>query len=187
MSAQPTPTPNAAPVIDKQFLLTLLQESRERFLGSFAGISEEQARIRPAPDRWSVLDTVEHLTTAETIQLKLLQTQRTPRPAGAPNREEAFLRMVGERTRKMESPESAVPNGRFPTLASAEAQFRATREGVIQLLDRISMEELRATEIKHPHPAAGMVSACEMFIVMAKHGERHAKQIEEIRRELVNG
>lgn len=179
MSAQPNPV--AAMVIDKQFLLALLRESRERFLGSFAGVSEEQARMHPAPDRWSVLDTVEHLTTAETIQLKLLQTQRAPRPADAPNREQVFLQMVGERTRKMESPESAVPNGRFPTLTSAAAQFQATREGVIQLLDRISADELRTTEIKHPHPAAGMVSACEMFIVMAKHAERHAKQIDEIK------
>jgi uncharacterized damage-inducible protein DinB len=184
MSAQPNPA--TAAVIDKQFLLALLRESRERFLGSFAGVSEEQARMHPAPDRWSVLDTVEHLTTAETIQLKLLQTQRAPRPADAPNREQAFLQMVGERTHKMQTPESATPRGRFPTLAAAAVQFKETRAGVIEFLEHLS-EDLRASEVKHPHPAAGMVSTCEMLVVMAKHAERHAKQIEEIRKELVNG
>src|SRR5436309_6683978 len=102
MSAQPNPT---AVVIDKQFLLSLLQETREIFLHSFAGISEEQSHLKPAPDRWSVLDTVEHLTTAETIQLKLISTHRTPRPADSPNREHAFLHMIPDRTHKMESPE----------------------------------------------------------------------------------
>jgi uncharacterized damage-inducible protein DinB len=179
MSAQPTPTPNAAPVIDKQFLLALLRETRHRFLESFAEVAEEEAHLRPAPDRWSVLETVEHLTTAEGIQLKLLQTQRAPRPADAPNRELPFLQMVGERTHKMQSPESAAPNGRFTSLHAAATQFKTTRAAVIQFLNEVPLRDLRGTEVKHPHPAAGMVSVCEMFIVMAKHAERHAKQIEE--------
>ncbi len=178
MSAQPSP---AVPVIDKQFLLALLRESRHCFLESFAEVTEEEAHLRPAPDRWSVLETVEHLATAEGIQLKLLQTQRAPRPADAPNRELRFLQVVAERTSKMQSPEAAVPGGRFTSLHAAATQFKTTRAAVIQFLVEIAVEDLRSTEVKHPHPAAGMVSPCEMLIIMAKHAERHARQIEEIR------
>jgi hypothetical protein len=181
MSAQPNPI--AAVVIDKQFLLTQLQETREIFLNSFAGVTEEQSRIKPAPDRWSVLDTVEHLTTAEGIQIKLISTQRTPRPADAPNREGAFLHMIPQRVHKMESPEGAKPIGRFATLAEATEQFKTTRAGVIQFLDQYT-ENLRGSEVKHPHPAAGMVSICEMLVAMAMHAKRHAAQIEEIRKSL---
>ena len=53
MSAQPNPA--TAVVIDKQFLLTLLQETREVFLNGFPSITEEQSRLKPAPDCWSVL------------------------------------------------------------------------------------------------------------------------------------
>src|SRR6185312_9140031 len=181
MSAQPNPAIQI--VIDKPFLLNVLQETREVFLNSFAGVTEEQSRLKPAPNCWSVLDTVEHLTTAETIQLKLISTQRTQRPADAPNREYAFLRMIPNRTRKLESPESARPIGRFATLAKAAEQFKATRAGVIQFLEEYR-EDLRASEVKHPHPAAGMVSICEMLVVMAMHAKRHATQIEEIRKRL---
>ena len=66
----------------KEFLLPLLRESREMFLGSFAGVSEEQARLRPGENRWSVLDTVEHLTAAETVMVKIVTTQRRQRAAG---------------------------------------------------------------------------------------------------------
>src|SRR6185312_12628103 len=161
MSAQPNPA--TAVVIDKQFLLDRLQETREMFLDSFAGVTEEQSRLKPAPDCWSVLDTVEHLTTAEAIQLKLISTQRAPRPADAPNREHAFLQMIPNRDRKMESPESARPIGRFATLAEAAEQFKTTRAGVIRFLEGFN-EDLRASEVKHPHPAAGMVSICEMLV-----------------------
>jgi uncharacterized damage-inducible protein DinB len=181
MSAQPNPA--TAAVIDKQFLLTQLQETRDIFLNSFASVTEEQSRLKPAPDCWSVLDTVEHLTTAETIQLKLISTQRTQRPADAPNREHKFFQMIPDRTHKMESPEGAKPLGRFATLAEAAERFKTTRAGVIQFLEQYK-EDLRASEVKHPHPAAGMVSICEMLVAMAMHAKRHAAQIEEIRNRL---
>jgi hypothetical protein len=178
MSAQPNP---ATPVvIDRPFILALLNETRQEFLNSFAGVTEEQSRMKPAPDRWSVLDTVEHLTTAETFQLKLISTQCTPRPADAPNREFAFLEMIPNRTRKLESPEGARPIGRFATLAEAAEQFKKTRGNVIRFLEQYT-EDLRASEVRHPHPAAGMVSICEMLVAMAMHAKRHAAQIEETR------
>jgi uncharacterized damage-inducible protein DinB len=184
MSTQPSPATSL--VIDKPFLLTILQQSREIFLNSFSGVTEEQSRLKPAADRWSVLDTVEHLTTAETIQLKLISTQRIPRAGDAPNREHAFLQMIPNRTHKMESPEGARPIGRFATLAEAAEQFNATRAGVIRFLEQHT-EDLRASEVKHPHPAAGMVSICEMLVAMAMHANRHAAQIEEIRKTLKLG
>jgi uncharacterized damage-inducible protein DinB len=181
LSAQPNPASEV--VINKQFLLDRLQETHEIFLNSFAGVTEEQSRLKPAPDSWCVLETVEHLTTAETIQLKLISNHRTPRPVDAPNREGAFLHMIPNRTRKMESPEGAKPIGRFATLAEAAEQFKTTRAGVIQFLEQYN-EDLRTSEVKHPHPSAGMVSICEMLVAMAMHAKRHAAQIEEIREKL---
>jgi uncharacterized damage-inducible protein DinB len=180
MNPNPKSNPAAAATSDKEFLLSLLRESREKFLRSFAGLPEDQCRQRPAPESWCVLETVEHLTSAEGLMLKLVTTQRSPRTAGAPNREQVFLQVVADRGRKMQAPESGRPRGRFPSLAAAEAQFRATREGVIQFVEQ-SSEDLRATEVTHPHPSAGVVSTYEMVIVMAKHAERHAAQIDEIR------
>jgi uncharacterized damage-inducible protein DinB len=180
MSAQPNP---AAVVIDKQFLLALLQETREIFLHSLAGITEEQSRLKPAENCWSVLDTVEHLTSAETLMLKLITTQRKPRSSDAANREQVFLQVVADRSRKMQSPESGRPRGRFATLAEAAAQFKDTRDGVIQFVEQ-HPEDLRASEVTHPHPGAGHVSTHEMVIIIAKHAERHAKQIQEIRETL---
>ncbi|HZD95682.1 MAG TPA: DinB family protein [Candidatus Sulfotelmatobacter sp.] len=164
----------------RAFLLSLLQESRERFLSSFAGVTEEQARVRPAPDRWSVLDTVEHLTAAETLMVRIVTTQRVSRTVDAPNREEILLLRAADRSRKWDAPESAVPKGRFASLAEAAAKFAASRDEIIRFVEQ-SSEDLRATEVTHPHATVGVVSTCEMLIIMAKHAERHAAQIEEIR------
>jgi uncharacterized damage-inducible protein DinB len=165
---------------DKEVLLLLLRESRKKFLTSFAGVSDEQSRLHPTPDCWSVLDTVEHLTSAEGIMLKLVTTQRVPRSPSTPDREQVFLQVVADRSRKMQSPEGGRPCGRFASLAEAADQFRASRDSTIQLVEQ-NTEDLRSTEVTHPHPSAGTVSTYEMVIIMAKHAERHALQIEEIR------
>src|SRR5262245_2878311 len=102
MSTSPSSSPTAA--ADKEKLLALLRESRRRFVGSFAGITDEQSRFHPAEGQWSILDTVEHLTTAEQAMVKLVTETRCPRAAATPNREEIFLRVVADRSRKMQSP-----------------------------------------------------------------------------------
>jgi uncharacterized damage-inducible protein DinB len=168
---------------DKELLLSLLRESREKFLSSIADVSNEQSRVHPTPDCWSILDTFEHLTSAEGIMLNLVTATRRLRPANAPNREQIFLQVVGDRSRKMQSPEGGRPRGRFANLAEAVAQFKASRDCTIQFVEQ-NTEDLRATEVMHPHQAAGMVSTYEMLIIMAKHAERHAKQVEEIRNSL---
>jgi uncharacterized damage-inducible protein DinB len=168
---------------DKNFLVLLLRESREKFLDSFADVSDDQSRIHPTPECWSLLDTVEHLTSAEGIMLRLITTQRRPRSEDTANREQVFLKVLGDRSRKMQSPEAGQPRGRFANLAEAASQFKTTRDGVIQFVEQ-HPEDLRASEVTHPHPAAGNVSTYEMVIIIAKHAERHAKQIEEIRNTL---
>jgi DinB superfamily len=177
MSIAPNPVSVAA---DNDKLAALLRESRVRFLASFADVAEEDCRFRPSEGAWSVLDCVEHIAAAETLMLTLLQGQRRPRATDAPNREKIFLERMGVRTSKAESPESGRPTGRFPTLADARRQFELSRAAAIRFAEQ-NTEDLRSTEVTHPHPLVGDVSAYEMLIIMAKHAERHALQIEEIR------
>jgi uncharacterized damage-inducible protein DinB len=178
MSAWPNSIVTSA--AEKEMLLGLLQKSRTRFLESFAGVSDAQSRRRPADGCWSILDTVEHICAAETHLFNLLVHSRRPRNANAPNREAIFMRALPDRSRKMQSPEPGKPTGRYATLELAAAQFRTIREEVIQFVTA-TQEDLRATEVTHPHPLAGDVSSFEMVIIIAKHAERHALQIEEIK------
>jgi uncharacterized damage-inducible protein DinB len=177
MSTLPNPVAIAA---DNQKLAALLRASRTRFLSSFADVAEQDCRTSAEEGAWSVLDCVEHIAAAERLMLKLLQEQRRPRASDAPNREQIFLERMGARTRKVESPESGRPRGRFPSLAEARDQFELSRAAAIRFAEQ-NTEDFRATEVTHPHPLVGDVSAYEMLIIIAKHAERHALQIEEIK------
>lgn len=177
MSTLPNPVSIAA---DNQKLAALLWESRARFLGSFADVDEEDCRTSPAEGAWSILDCVEHIAAAETVMLQRLQNERRPRSKDLLNREQIFLERMGTRARKVDSPESGRPRGRFASLEEARNRFELSRAAAIHFAEQ-NTEDLRATEVTHPHPLVGDVSAYEMLIIMAKHAERHALQIEEIK------
>jgi len=170
----------ATSAADKQMLVDLLAASREKFLSSFAGVAEGDCRKRPAEGVWSVLDCVEHIAGAESAMLRLVKETRRPRPAGAPNREQIFLDHMGSRRRKVQSPEAGQPKGRFTCLAEAGGSFETARAATIVFVEQ-NTEDLRATEVTHPVSLVGNVSCYEMMIIMARHAERHALQIEEIR------
>lgn len=168
------------PKSQRDALLPLLHASRERFLSSFAGMTEEDARIRPDENCWSALDCVEHICTAEEGMLWLLIATQRQRPADAPNREQLFSELMGSRERRVESPEIGRPRGRFPSLAAASQHFQTARAATIRFVEE-NTSDLRTTEVTHPHPLVGVVSSYEMVIIMARHAERHGLQIQEVR------
>jgi hypothetical protein len=174
------------PQSGKEMLLDLLRASREHFLGSFAGVNDADSRRKPSDSAWGILETVEHLAKAEGRMVRLITETRRPKSADLPDREQAFLRAVPDRSMKMETPESGRPMGLYASLAEAAAKFNSSRDQTIQFVEQCADcgEDLRATEVTHPHPLAGNVSCYEMVIIMAGHAERHALQIEEIKKTL---
>jgi hypothetical protein len=164
---------------DRQLILKLLAESREALLSAAANVSEERARIRPAPDQWSVLDCVEHVAITDHFMFTVITTQLAPAPpSGDRSREEFLLRELTNRTRKINAPDRARPTGRFPTLAAALEQFIQSRARSIEYVEQCD-KDLRACTA--PHPLMGPITGQEYLIILALHPARHAAQIREVR------
>lgn len=62
--------------VDKATLLETLRRGEEAFLHSVAGVSEVACRLRPAENRWSVLECAEHVAVAEEVMLGLVTGER---------------------------------------------------------------------------------------------------------------
>src|SRR5260221_8478474 len=118
------------PPTERDFLVQRLNETRDTFLASFKGVSEEQACFKPAPDRWSICDCVEHLAVAETGLFRQLSENSVPAeaPPASLERERAILNSNGgERAQKAQAPEQAGPTPRFWRLAQATQQIPSPR------------------------------------------------------------
>jgi DinB family protein len=166
--------------LDKATLLEALRRGEEAFLCSLAGVSEAACRLRLAENRWSVLECAEHVAVAEEVMLGLVTGERKPRNPEEPRLDDRILRSGSDRSRRFDASDQSLPRGRFSTLAEAVAHFRAVRGRTVRLVEE-TREDLRATEVMHPHRAVGVISTYECLLLMGSHAQRHALQIEEVK------
>ena len=156
-----------------------LERSRQEFIAAVAGLTESQAKARPDPARWSVLDCVEHVTSVEErFQGWLNSAKKLDAPCVDKEKEALLTGRVPDRSVRVQAPEAVVPAGRFLTLEQALEQFNAGRMRSIQFAkDRWDDLYCLASE----HPRFGPVNGIELLIIIAGHSRRHAEQIRETR------
>ena len=166
-----------------------LDETRARLAASVEGLAEGREHFRPAPERWSIADIMEHLAAVESSSLrlfdKLLQKAEAEGRARAEGRPFAPVTIAehSERSRreKYQSPEAARPTGRVP-LADSLRSLRASLEALHALRPRI--ERAECSEVSFPHAAFGPLNLYQWLLFTAAHEERHLAQIEALKEEM---
>jgi hypothetical protein len=158
---------------------TTLEQSRDYFLEALTGVSEEQAKRKPASGGWSVLECVEHVGLSEARMLGWLQNPVAEEaPAQDKEKEAAIAARASSRANKVEAPEPARPTGRFATLAEAVAQFNAGRANSIAFAGE---KGAAIYSVAGRHPFFGLLNGAEVLVLIANHTRRHADQIREVK------
>ena len=160
-------------------LIALLEDGRQDVLVSVRDLSDEAAATKPAPDRWSVLECLEHIVTVEDRFLGWLTTGEVhPTPQPDAEKEGRLFGMIMDRSTTVQAPEAVVPAGRFATLAAAVDAFNEARDRTAQIA------RARGTElysVKVAHARFGEMNGSELMHVLTGHARRHAAQIRETR------
>jgi hypothetical protein len=169
---------NMAPT-DRTEIVQNLERSREELLAAVEGLTEAQARLRPGPERWSVLDCVEHVAFVEDRFFGWLEkAEKLEMPRRDREKEIRLMTMLPNRSVRVQAPEAVLPVGQFGTLEEAVAQFNARRTRSVRFAEERSNDlYLLAAE----HPRFGPVNGVELLIITVGHTRRHADQIRETR------
>ena len=168
---------------DKDRALQYLESTKKGVLDATKGLSEAQWNFKPAPDRWSMAQVMEHLAAAEDMLRGMTQEQVMKSPAVAVRDEmeikkadEGVLAIMPDRSHKAQAPEPLQPTNRFGSPAAAQKHFvesRATTEEYLK-----SATGLRAHVADSP---LGKLDGYEWVLLIAAHSERHTKQILEVK------
>lgn len=166
---------------DKDRALQYLESTKKNVLEATKGLSDAQWNFKPAPDRWSVAQVMEHIAAAEDYLLVATKEKLMTGPAGEPGRDakkmdEAVLMMVPDRSHKAQAPEPLVPTNRFGSPENSVRHFvesRATTEDFLK-----STAGLRDHVMDSP---LGKLDGYEFVLFIAAHSERHTKQINEVK------
>jgi DinB superfamily len=184
--AQTAATPASATLTpeEREVAPKSLQGTHDAFLKSIAGLSEKQWRFKPAPDRWSVAEVSEHIAVAESsifglVQSKLMTSPATPeKRTEVAGKDETILKMVPDRSHKVQAPEFLKPTNRWANEADLIKAFEDSRKATMDYV-RTTNDDLR--DHFGPHPVLGPLDAYQWILLISAHSERHTKQIEEVK------
>src|SRR3989442_4847503 len=76
---------------DRERSVKYLQQTRDGVVGATKGLSEAQMKFKPAPDRWSVAETLEHIALAEDFLLQNISEKIMKAPPGSTDRDTAKI------------------------------------------------------------------------------------------------
>jgi hypothetical protein len=167
---------------EREAALGLLERSRQTLLDAVAGVTENQARWKPSPDRWCILEYAEHLAVSDDALVALVQRilQNPPEPETPEQR--------AQREKKIR--ETPMPRGvnRAPDALRPVARFRSLKEAVDAFLEARSrtIEYARTTGASlrdhfAPHSVLGPLDGYQWLTANARHVESHSGHIRELR------
>ena len=158
-----------------------LDQTRDGVVAATKGLSDAQMKFKPAPDRWSVAETLEHIALAEDFLLQNTSQNVMKAPAGPADRDTAkidsmVLAMIPDRSHKAQAPKELTPTGRWSPADTLD-HFLKSRAKTIAFLQ--STPDLR--QHVADSPIGQKLDAYEWLLFISAHSERHTKQILEIK------
>lgn len=166
---------------EKDKTLQYLESTKKDVLDATKGLSPAQWNFKPAPDRWSIAECMEHIAAAEDfIRDNIVNNVMKAPPS--PGRDVAaidagILENVPARKTKVQAPEPIKPTNRFGSPDTAIKHFVESRA--------ITEDFLKTTPGLREHaadsPAGAKWDAYEFVLLIAAHSERHTNQIKEVK------
>ena len=186
-----TPAPASSSSLSPEELAQateLIAQTRNYLLGSIRLVTPNQWHSRPASERWSVGQTVEHIVVIQDRVLGLLRehlASAPPPPAGqdAKTVDAILLGSLSNRLRRFPAPPPTHPTGELER-AFAEQRFL---DNCAELTDMLSsVPGLREHALESPPLKAisngeySVMDGYQWILAAALHTERHTKQILEV-------
>lgn len=179
------PTAVTGPVTEAErtYAIDTLQSTQALLHQAVSSLSPTQLTYRPGADRWSVAECVEHIVLVERGIFRAIQGSMTL-PAEPEKRAEIrvsdvdVIKAVRSRTMPIVAPAPFVPTGRYGDTEATLQVFDQQRTAVIDYLQTLA-GDLRTHYFAHM--VLGTLDAYQAFLLIASHGERHRKQIEEVK------
>jgi len=164
-----------------------LQQTQTGVAGATQGLSPAQWKFKPAADRWSIAEIVEHIVLAQEFMLGPVQEQLAKAPPAVDRDSKAvdaiIIYQLPDRTTKHHAPDFLEPAGRWTPVVAMDR----LRRNFTQLSASLDSPGLRQHAVEAlPLKAISKgeydkMDGYQWILAAAAHTERHTKQILEVR------
>jgi len=156
--------------MDYNYFITSLEESATRIKLFLEGVSEEQSKWKPNPEKWSILEVVNHLYDEEKDDFR----KRLDLTLHAPTDDWPGI-----------DPENWVKTHEYSKndFHQSVNNFLEERKRSLEWLN--TLPDL-AWEQTHHHPIIGPLSAADLLAAWAAHDYLHLRQLSDLQARYLN-
>jgi DinB superfamily len=167
---------------ERERAIAELEASRRELLAALAGLTSAQWAFKPAPDRWSIVECLEHIALAEDAYFRTITERMTKAPpppekaAEVRDKDDYVLKTMPDRTAKRVTAPTLEPKGASPL--EALHHFGRSRDRFVAYV-RETQDDLRSRF--QPHRATGLIDGYQWILLAVGHSRRHLEQIQEVK------
>jgi hypothetical protein len=167
------------------YVLAALDRSRHALRDTVAATPEPVRRLRPAPERWSVVEIIEHVSLVESRFAGMLAgaiaaaierglgSEPTPVCEPLPP---AIATILADRVNRRSAPDPVKPTGAL----DEPAAWAAAEKARAALRDSMIAADGRAlSTVVHAHQFFGVLNMYQWMELIAAHEMRHVAQVRE--------
>jgi hypothetical protein len=162
--------------------------THKRVLNVTSGLSEAQWKFKPAPERWSAAETIEHMALVQErilgpVVQALAQAPPTPADHDQAIVDRIVFEKIPDRSSRAKAPEFILPGDKCnPTdsLARMARNYQRLAELVTSTPD-LRQHALESPPLKFiTNGTYTHLDGLQWALTVASHDERHIRQIEEL-------
>ncbi len=158
----------------------VIEEARKELLAALDGLTDEVINRKPADDKWSIKQILEHLYLFEIGVVQKVKDQLATGEEGRVKDKPIHLAI--NRAIKVEAPNNVKPSETFATLDELKRHLVSSRKKLIELVNEADDEALEQKAL--PHPGFNMLSLKQWIEFIGWHERRHILQIQEVKEEM---
>ena len=162
-------------------VIELLLKSEEEMLRAIDGLTDQQWTFKPAPERWSIGEVVEHIVLADALlfdtAVKALDGRMDEAWNATLAKSDVLRKALPDRSRRVDAPAAIKPQQAM-TRAALVSRFKEQRAKALAFA-RETDKPLKAHTAQNPF--FGSLNAHQWLLYIPLHHVRHNQQIAEVK------
>ena len=168
---------------ERRFLIDQLKESRAAVQKTVEGLSEKQWNFKPAPEKWSIKECLQHIVLTESYwwnraDALLKQQANSDKKLGSKIKDQEILTILSGKDQKLQASENFKSlKNQWKSAEEILDAFKRQRNSMIKYA-KTSTDDMRNYVLKMP---VGNMDAYQMLLYIPAYTKRQTLQIEEIK------
>ncbi|MCG2588534.1 DinB family protein [Rhodohalobacter sulfatireducens] len=161
--------------------LDRIESDRKKLFAELDDLSQEKLHFRRSPDKWTILQILDHLMTSEKLSLVYIKRKTSSgnsiERSGFLSRFRIFtLKLAFFLPFKYKAPKISDSTGKNPNYKELKMEWQGVRSEMKELIRKLDENTLKGQIFKHP--ILGMLNMKQTLQFFDIHFNHHKKQIE---------